>query len=313
MISIGLPIVKTEFLREAIDNVLNQTYKDFELIILNNGNTADDRNNIRKIVENYPDERIEYYENDSQLQIIKNWNKCFSHSKGEYFVLLCDDDLYEKDFLEEMIFLANKFKNVNIFHCRVRIIDEKGNTINFSPLCPEYESNINFIWHRILGYRLQFISDFMFRTRRLKEVGGFFEIPLAWGSDDITAFLICGENGIAFTQKPLMSFRKSIYNLSTVGDLEMRINALNLYYKWILNYIDKIEPENIVEKELLEQIKERYPEKLNKQINQLLNISSQNEKLFPFFLKLLRYYRNFGINRKVIYRILKHKIKKTIF
>ena len=94
MISVALPVVKTKFLKFAIDSILNQSFNDFELIIVNNGSPED----VDGILKNYSDGKIRYIKHEKMLPIIENWNKCLSYAKGEYFVLFSDDDIYEKDF-----------------------------------------------------------------------------------------------------------------------------------------------------------------------------------------------------------------------
>ena len=58
--SIAIPAFKSAFLKECIDSVLNQTYKNFELIIVNDHSPED----IRGIIEQFADIRIRYYENN---------------------------------------------------------------------------------------------------------------------------------------------------------------------------------------------------------------------------------------------------------
>ena len=167
MISIAIPVYKSKFLDVAIQSVLNQTFNDFELIILNDSSP----DNIKEIINKYNDLRIRYYENDTnvgQKNLINVWNQCLSYACGDLFVLFSDDDIYDQSFLEEMNKLSIKYPDVDLFHCRVKKINTNGDMLTLSSLCPEYESGLNFIWHRFKGYRLQFAPDFMCRTERLR-------------------------------------------------------------------------------------------------------------------------------------------------
>jgi glycosyltransferase involved in cell wall biosynthesis len=236
LISIGLPAFKGRFLKQAINSVLNQTYQNFELIIINDASPE----NINDIVNIFNDTRIKYFENIKNIGKTfptENWNLCLEKAIGEYFILFSDDDLYELTFLEEMVNLASKHPLIDIFHCRLRIINEFNDTLSLSPACPEFEDIIDFVWHRIFGYRIQMAPEFMCRTNVLKKIEGFYKLPSAWGSDDITWFLVGEKNGVAYVNKALCYWRKSDINISNLSSIEYKLNALNLYANWLKKWI----------------------------------------------------------------------------
>ena len=75
MISIILPAFKSDYLAATIQCLLNQTYRDYELIIVNDNPGS----SIRSIVTNFKDDRIKYYENVENIggkNLILNWNNC---------------------------------------------------------------------------------------------------------------------------------------------------------------------------------------------------------------------------------------------
>ena len=114
LVTIAIPAYKSRYLKDAIESVLQQTYKNIELIIVNDNSPED----IFSVVSLYDDNRIKYYCNEINIggkDPVKNWNKCLSYASGEFFSLLCDDDVYEARFIEKMIGLAAKYLNVNVF------------------------------------------------------------------------------------------------------------------------------------------------------------------------------------------------------
>lgn len=88
-ISVLLPIYNTNsiHLKECIESILNQSFKNFELIILNDASTK----NLDDIVNSYNDNRIKYYKNDKNLGITKTRNKLLSLARGKY-IAVCDHD-----------------------------------------------------------------------------------------------------------------------------------------------------------------------------------------------------------------------------
>jgi glycosyltransferase involved in cell wall biosynthesis len=99
------------FLDESITSVLNQTYTNYELVIVDNCST----DNSEEIISKYlSDQRIRYYKNESNIGVVGNFNKCFSYAKGEYLKILCADDKFHPELLEKFVNVMEKFPNVSL-------------------------------------------------------------------------------------------------------------------------------------------------------------------------------------------------------
>ena len=104
LVSIILPTYnwRSEWLSESINSVLNQTFKDFELIIINDAST----NNIEITILEYvkKDKRVIYLKNDKNLKIANTLNKWIWHSKWKYIARIDDDDIRDdKDKLKKQV------------------------------------------------------------------------------------------------------------------------------------------------------------------------------------------------------------------
>lgn len=99
-ISVLTPIYNTNpvHLRECIESILNQTFKDFEFLILND---SPDNKEIEKIVLSYKDKRIKYIKNEKNLGISASRNKLLKLAKGEYIAIFDHDDISLPNRLEE--------------------------------------------------------------------------------------------------------------------------------------------------------------------------------------------------------------------
>lgn len=236
--TVGIPAFKVRYIEQAISSVLNQSFQDFEIIIINDCSPG----NIDEIVNSYNDKRIKYYKNNINVGAenpVLNWNKCLENANSEFFVLLGDDDVLERNYLEEFNNLIRKYPTLDVFHCRSVIIDENSVPIQITPSWPEFENVYENIWHRINKYRIQFISDFVFRTCKLKALGGFYKLPLAWGSDDITTYIIGEEHGFAHTNKLIFKYRRNSHSISSSGSFEHKIRSVALYVKWVEEFVKK--------------------------------------------------------------------------
>ena len=91
-ISVLTPLYNTppDALRAMIESILNQTYTDFEFLLLNDSPNNTD---IRDIVLSYDDMRIRYMENESNLGITKSRNKLIDMARGQYLAVVDHDDI----------------------------------------------------------------------------------------------------------------------------------------------------------------------------------------------------------------------------
>lgn len=99
------------FLNEAIESVLNQTFTDFELVIVDNNST----DNTKEVVDKYSnDKRLRYYKNETNIGIIGNFNKCLEYANGDYIKYLMADDLFHKQLLEKFVAVMEEYPNVSL-------------------------------------------------------------------------------------------------------------------------------------------------------------------------------------------------------
>lgn len=273
--TIGIPAFKAAFLKECINSVLTQSFTDFELIVINDASP----DAIDEIVLSFNDKRIRYYKNDKNTgaeNVVNNWNKCLDSAVGEYFILLGDDDKLEPDYLEEFNGLILKYSHLDVFHCRSKIIDGNSEIIGLTPSWPEFESVYDNIWHRLSGYRIQYISDFVYRTDALKNEGGFYFIPLAWGSDDITSYRQMLHKGIAHTNQCLLNYRNSPVTISNSGNIELKLLAIQKEKYWFMNFVENAQPVG-QDKNILKNIKELLPDYFSNKIKFTISLAYQKK------------------------------------
>lgn len=116
------------FLVQRIDSVLNQTFHDFEVIILDDCSP----DNSREIIEKYRNHpkvvHIEYNTTNSG-STFKQWNKGINLAKGEYIWIAESDDWADESFLEVLIKPFFEYENLGISYCNSYQIDKNGNMI----------------------------------------------------------------------------------------------------------------------------------------------------------------------------------------
>jgi len=125
-VSVLMPIYKTNetYLREAISSILNQTYTDFEFLILDDC-PEDDREDI---VKSFNDERIKYLKNEKNLGITPSRNKLLELARGEYIAVMDHDDIsLPERFAKQVEFLDNN-SAIGVVSCQVERFPVKSIT-----------------------------------------------------------------------------------------------------------------------------------------------------------------------------------------
>ena len=233
--SITVPAYKAKFLQECIESILLQTYPNFELIIVNDASPED----LTSIVRQFNDPRIYYYVNEKNcgaVNVVDNWNKCLEYATGDYVICMGDDDKLLPNCLEEYVKLMKKYPDLGVYHAWTEIIDESSVVVSMQEPRPEYESVYSMMWGRWNG-RLQYIGDFLFDTALLRTNGGFFKLPLAWASDDISAYMAAKKSGIANMQVPGFQYRINAQTISKTSNAMTKLEAVTLETAWYKQFL----------------------------------------------------------------------------
>ncbi len=122
-VSVLMPVynVKEEYLRESIESILNQTFTDFEFIILDDCSS----NNVEEIVKSYGDDRIRFYRNSENLGIAKSRNKLMDLARGEYSALMDNDDISHPERLKKQVDFLDNNPDISILSTAYETFPEK--------------------------------------------------------------------------------------------------------------------------------------------------------------------------------------------
>lgn len=125
LVSIGLPVYNGEnYVRVAIDAILAQTFRDFELIICDNASTDGTSAICEELAAT--DDRIRYVRNEENLGAAPNFNKCVDLATGAYFKWAAHDDICLPDYLRCCVDRLEAEPDVSLCQTGVRFIDENG-------------------------------------------------------------------------------------------------------------------------------------------------------------------------------------------
>jgi glycosyltransferase involved in cell wall biosynthesis len=127
LVSIIIPVYNgSDYVSEAIDSAINQTYKNIEIIVVNDGST--DKGATEKICLNYGD-KIRYFKKNNG-GVSSALNLGIKAMKGDYFSWLSHDDIYFRDKIEKQVNVLNKNNNkFDLIVSKNQLIDSNGKVI----------------------------------------------------------------------------------------------------------------------------------------------------------------------------------------
>lgn len=123
LVSIVLPAYNCEkYIHATIDSLLNQTYQNFELLIINDGST----DGTTKIIDTYTDSRIQLINNSKNEGLIFSLNKGLALAKGKYIARIDADDICLSTRIEKQVQWLEKNTNTVILATQIQLINEEG-------------------------------------------------------------------------------------------------------------------------------------------------------------------------------------------
>lgn len=162
LVTVVMPVYNADrFLREAVDSVVSQTYRNWELLILDDCST----DKSLQIAHEYEqmDCRIRVVESEHNSGVAKVRNRGIREAKGEYIAFLDSDDIWTPDKLEKQVELA-KQANANVVYCSYDFLDENSVQIN-KPFIVPAETN----YKKMLACNVIGCSAAMVDSRLLKQ------------------------------------------------------------------------------------------------------------------------------------------------
>ena len=102
LVSILIPLYNREkFVGKAIESAVNQTYKNIEIIVVDNKSTDNTYEILKEFAKLHPNVKV--YQNEENIGPVRNWRRCLDYATGEYVKILWSDDLIAPTFIEKTL------------------------------------------------------------------------------------------------------------------------------------------------------------------------------------------------------------------
>jgi glycosyltransferase involved in cell wall biosynthesis len=204
---------------ESINCVLNQTFSDWELILVDNCST----DNTHHILSGFADKRIKIIKFSKNMGRIYALRHAFEMSSGDFLAILDADDLARSDRFDQQVNHLSKTPTISLVASWTRLIDGKNNIIGL--LRPPTEHNLihqNLGWANIINH-----SSIMFRKKVALRFGGYSE-DFEWGHDFSLILSMAEISGIGMIDEFLCDVRIIKSSMTRSKDYEMIVALENI-------------------------------------------------------------------------------------
>jgi len=222
MISVLMPVYNVDsHLEEAIDSILNQSYSDFEFLIINDGST--DRS--EEIILSYKDERIRYIRNEVNLGIVKTLNKGLDLATQKYIARMDADDVslphrFEKqvEFMEANPNVVASGSNITKFYDDINNLKDTSNVKSDNSDLQIQSLFFTAFWHPTMIIRAKLLKD-----NKLKYTSDYKH------AEDKALWIDISKHGtMANLKEPLVYYRVHSDQVSTKFSSEQRDRSMSL-------------------------------------------------------------------------------------
>ena len=262
-VSIVLPVYNgSKYIRESLDSIVNQSYTDWELIIVNDCST----DNTLSIVEEYAikDERINIISNEENQKLPKSLNIGFRLAKGEYLTWTSDDNIFMQNALQQMVSFLDEHDYVMVC-ARYDFISQDGEYLRTSD---KYSNELMAVGNRV-G------ACFLYKRSVIDEIGEYnsdmflVEDYEYW----LRIYLRYGE--IGFLDKILYKYRMHSSSLTSTRYLDVQKSNARMKKKYLREIVEYLAD------------KPEYLSRVYFHINHFIGMSFQEKELIRKYIDVL--------------------------
>jgi glycosyltransferase involved in cell wall biosynthesis len=221
---------KEEYLRKSIESVLEQTFADFEFIIIDDGSTE---SKCVQVLDEYArkDPRIRLIHNQKNLGLTKTLNKGLSLAKGEFVARLDSDDFSQTERLKKQLEFMDANPDCVLCGTWVHLVDEKDKIVGEKKSPASYET----IKKGIIGHNFFTHSTWFFRKDVIQKYGGYAEYAVKTEDYDLLLKLI-PRHRVANLPEFLGSYRLNPNSISLRGNKGQEKYSLIVRFRALANY-----------------------------------------------------------------------------
>lgn len=205
LVTIAMPTYNRAdgYLPFALESALAQTYATLEILVSDNCST----DGTAELVESYDDPRIRYVRHETNLGAQGNFDYCLEAARGDFFLMLHDDDLIDPDFVETCVAALDRTTDVGYVRTGVRLIDAEGAVDRVWENGAAGTSGVEAVLNWLTCQTYWSLSSTLYETAALRSIGGFPTDEFPSTCDSYILARVALRVGGVELQPPKASFR----------------------------------------------------------------------------------------------------------
>lgn len=313
LISVVLPVYNAElYITETINSILNQTYTNFELIIINDGSN----DNSEACILQFQDQRIKYFKNEKNLKLIQTLNLGLSLAKGKYIARIDADDIALPQRFEKQIDFLEKNSEYGIVGSFAETFGSENKKLTF--VQEDVDIRYAFLTHNPFVH-----SSVMIRNQILTENKLSFDLTQLHVEDYALWIEILNFSKGKILPEILIKYRIHENQISVVHNNTQVINTQKIQKKYLLSLLPEVKevdlvfdifhnqkttiPSVILFLKFMKAIELENTNALNQKLTKSLIKNAKNkiisaEKItFKELLNLFKYRNEFTLKQKLVF------------
>jgi glycosyltransferase involved in cell wall biosynthesis len=233
MLAIVIPFYNTVFFEETLQSLANQTNKRFKVYIGNDASPSNPEVLLNKYLIKFDFVYHRFENNLGSTSLTQQWKRCIDLTNNEqWLMILGDDDVLEKNVVEEFYKNVNEIENESIAVVRFATvkIDKTSKTITDVYEHPKIEKTVDFLFRKTRSS----LSEYVFLKSKVIDIG-FKDFSLAWFSDVLAILEFSDFTKIFTINSAVVKIRISNFSISGKQDnLKLKSKAQFNYYHYLI-------------------------------------------------------------------------------
>lgn len=264
---------RADYISESIDSILNQTYKDFEFIILDNASTDGTSDIVRKYAEN--DNRIVYIRNEEDQGLINNLNTGLSMARGKYIARMDDDDISLPTRFEKQVEYMDSHEDVVVCGTFIKTFGENITTDSWIDECEPDNIAILMNFYNPMCHPTVIMRNSFFKSNDIK-----YSVKAVYAEEyDLWKQVLLKDGKIANIPEILLNYRIHNSRMSVEKQIEQNNTAASIKRELLSRFFNNTEITDVINSVLVYPFTPNNKNNLYKIINHMCN--NDNERWLP--------------------------------
>jgi glycosyltransferase involved in cell wall biosynthesis len=242
-LAIIIPAYRARFLERTLASLVAQTDRRFHVYVGDDASPEPIEPIVKTFQARLPLTYIRFSENLGGESLTRHWARSIALSQEPWVWLFSDDDVLEPECVAAFYRTLKATEGgFDVYRFDTVFIDENDRPQRLSPPHPEQESWQEFAYHLLSFQRKVTAQEVIFSRAAYERSGGWFELPLAWGSDHASQLIWAGAKGLRRIAGPRVHWRWSGQNISSTRERTLKMiktRACMKYVEWLLARIEQ--------------------------------------------------------------------------